>query len=343
MALESPIVTQKLPQWIDLIFGMKSRPPHSLAVNNAFHPYFYPECIKNKNLSQVEYSMIQEYSSCFGCAPIQIFNSTVPSRPASIKLPLVSSLIAHTDRKYSLQLKKNSEVIFLKLQEKSILYAITIDQVEANNSNNTNNNSKLASNSNVNSNLIPHANINSSFNFHSSYSNSSNFINSISLDPKSKVQSNNPRESLNPMSSRSFSLIKAKPNPRTRKRTEKRASFQASSFNNINTSEMNLSNSSNSYMKTQNICIKESIAQISLHSINILKDPNERAIKTWKIAIPLYGDILQNTGLKIIILSKGFVILFPWDTGLYCFEMKKGHPSLTRSLTLPKQAQNIKH
>lgn len=45
MALESKYVTKNLHNWIDLIFGPKSRGDLSIANDNLFHPYFFEDSL----------------------------------------------------------------------------------------------------------------------------------------------------------------------------------------------------------------------------------------------------------------------------------------------------------
>ena len=76
-ALESPIVSRTLPQWIDLIFGFNSRGLNAEKRNNLFSPYFFETAIR-KFPDKVQF--IQEYVACFGEAPSQLFSEKHPDR-----------------------------------------------------------------------------------------------------------------------------------------------------------------------------------------------------------------------------------------------------------------------
>ena len=74
MALESPYVSSNLPKWIDMIFGVTSRGPKALEINNLFNPQFFEESVTDEVRNNPEQLMfIQEYAACFGQGPHQIF------------------------------------------------------------------------------------------------------------------------------------------------------------------------------------------------------------------------------------------------------------------------------
>lgn len=78
-ALESPYVTQHLPQWIDLIFGFRSRGDEALEAHNLFHPTAYlgpgSELETEEERNQAELQAAE-----FGSVPDQLFDTAHPRK-----------------------------------------------------------------------------------------------------------------------------------------------------------------------------------------------------------------------------------------------------------------------
>ena len=73
-ALESPIVSQNLPRWIDMIFGITSRGEQALKISNVFNPlYFDDGILEDVNGDENRKLFRTEFAACFGQAPHQIF------------------------------------------------------------------------------------------------------------------------------------------------------------------------------------------------------------------------------------------------------------------------------
>ena len=87
-ALESMHVSAMLPEWLDLIFGPKSRGKLADEADNLFHPFFYEETLLTADPSKTQ--LIKEYGACFGAAPRQLFTSK--PGPRKHTLPLHHSL-----------------------------------------------------------------------------------------------------------------------------------------------------------------------------------------------------------------------------------------------------------
>ena len=79
-ALESPIVSHELHEWVDLIFGYKSRGKAAVDAINDFHPFSYSECLANKAKYEDRACVISEHAATFGVAPQQIFTESSPKK-----------------------------------------------------------------------------------------------------------------------------------------------------------------------------------------------------------------------------------------------------------------------
>ena len=79
-ALESIFVTQDLHEWVDLMFGYKSRGKAAIDAINDFHPFSYSECLANKAKYEDRADMISEHAATFGVAPQQIFTEPSPKK-----------------------------------------------------------------------------------------------------------------------------------------------------------------------------------------------------------------------------------------------------------------------
>ena len=87
--LESPYVTQHLSEWIDLMFGSKSRGKAALEADNLYHPNFYESALTETVLnSSKELSFLQDFVVCFGQAPRQLF-----TKQHSCRVPMFQSLL----------------------------------------------------------------------------------------------------------------------------------------------------------------------------------------------------------------------------------------------------------
>lgn len=80
-ALESPYVTAKLHSWIDMIFGITSRGPKALEINNLYDPQFFEEIITNQVKADRErLHFLQEYVACFGQGARKLFTERHPMK-----------------------------------------------------------------------------------------------------------------------------------------------------------------------------------------------------------------------------------------------------------------------
>ena len=80
-ALECPYTTSKLPLWIDLIFGCKSRGKEAQRANNLFHnmAYFGPADLRQL-ASTEERNQAELQATEFGIVPDQLFSGAHPQR-----------------------------------------------------------------------------------------------------------------------------------------------------------------------------------------------------------------------------------------------------------------------
>jgi hypothetical protein len=87
-ALESPLVSRQLNDWVDMIFGYKSRGPASLSCSNDFHKYNYPECLEHEELTvdiaDIAYNM--------GVVPDHIFTEPSPKKKVDGGLSFVRAV-----------------------------------------------------------------------------------------------------------------------------------------------------------------------------------------------------------------------------------------------------------
>lgn len=80
MALESPIVSSSINQWVDLIFGYKQRGPESEAAYNVYHPFSYPNIIDNQKIYSEYKNAINTHACNFGVVPSVLFDQPSPTR-----------------------------------------------------------------------------------------------------------------------------------------------------------------------------------------------------------------------------------------------------------------------
>ena len=80
-ALESPIVSNNLHKWIDMIFGVTSRGEQAAQINNIYNPLFYSDNITNEEKNNEEKRTFRiEFVACFGQAPNKLFKDPHPQR-----------------------------------------------------------------------------------------------------------------------------------------------------------------------------------------------------------------------------------------------------------------------
>ena len=85
-ALESDYVSLHLHEWIDLIFGVNSRGEGAERSNNLFSPNFFDSAITKEVLERPErLKIVQEFATCFGQAPQQLF--TEPHVHKNFQIP----------------------------------------------------------------------------------------------------------------------------------------------------------------------------------------------------------------------------------------------------------------
>jgi hypothetical protein len=87
--LESETISKKLNDWIDLMFGYKSRGIEAVYAYNTFNPSTYPENYQNPDKKSQNF--LQNHASSlqiqqFGQCPIQLFKEPHPTRKIKIML-----------------------------------------------------------------------------------------------------------------------------------------------------------------------------------------------------------------------------------------------------------------
>jgi hypothetical protein len=116
-ALECPYVTAMLPRWIDMIFGVTSRGPDAIPIDNVFAPSFFPETLtESVRRDSSRYSFLRGYAACFGQAPVQLF--TDPHKSRRIAVPVLPNWSAQVTELYdchkpiiSLELRAGAAVL----------------------------------------------------------------------------------------------------------------------------------------------------------------------------------------------------------------------------------------
>eukprot|EP00978_Attheya_sp_CCMP212_P004626 scaffold10075_cov57-Attheya_sp.AAC.2 len=107
-ALESDHVTKMLPQWIDLIFGVKSRGDEALAADNLFHRMAYMGPSDLASMETEEEQMQSEFqASEFGIVPDLLFSSLHPQRQTDIDWGAI--VVPDTGRSSQMQNTENEE------------------------------------------------------------------------------------------------------------------------------------------------------------------------------------------------------------------------------------------
>lgn len=95
-ALESPICTQSLPSWINLIFGCQSRGEAALQANNLFHSSSYLSPVDLDSKSEDERAQLELHATEFGIVPDQLFTRPHPRRddvlPADDESPFIADI-----------------------------------------------------------------------------------------------------------------------------------------------------------------------------------------------------------------------------------------------------------
>lgn len=99
-ALESPICTRKLPRWIDLIFGSKSRGEAALEASNLFHQMAYlgPRDLADMQTEQERYTAELQATE-FGIVPDQLFVEHHPTRDDKFEESVVSEDVGRASSK----------------------------------------------------------------------------------------------------------------------------------------------------------------------------------------------------------------------------------------------------
>ena len=105
MALESPFVSAKLNQWVDLIFGNKQRGQAAIDAGNDFHPYSYPEIMDTPEAAEMK-PVFTSHALNFGVVPAQLFKKKPsPQRgysPVPLKFTMSASSLPLIDASLSM-------------------------------------------------------------------------------------------------------------------------------------------------------------------------------------------------------------------------------------------------
>lgn len=121
-ALESPYVSSTLHQWLDLIFGPKSRGACADAADNLFHPFFYEETLLTADAATLP--LIKEYGACFGAAPRQLFGKSPPGR-SLVTIPLHQSISTVSSSNFGNPLANTAPILALYHdQRKSVVHVV---------------------------------------------------------------------------------------------------------------------------------------------------------------------------------------------------------------------------
>ncbi|KAJ5077712.1 beige/beach-related [Anaeramoeba ignava] len=93
-ALESPLVSESLHNWIDLIFGYKQQGRHAEEALNLFHPNTYEGNVHIESIEdeEVKRSLIMEIQN-FGQTPVQIFSKPHPKRKSQKSTSTIIDII----------------------------------------------------------------------------------------------------------------------------------------------------------------------------------------------------------------------------------------------------------
>lgn len=93
-ALESKYVTEHLNEWIDLIFGYKQRGENSVKACNVFNKLSYPGAVNLDNIDDDnDRRTITSIIHNFGQIPLQVFQSSHPSKPYENKIGILAPRI----------------------------------------------------------------------------------------------------------------------------------------------------------------------------------------------------------------------------------------------------------
>jgi hypothetical protein len=114
-ALESPIVTKSLPEWIDLIWGCKQKGSDADLSFNTFRPELYSSYIPKPSED------ILSLRESYGLIPDQLFLSRHPSRTFSDQEPPSFPL----DRPITVELPTDSDICFARIDyDENLTYQI---------------------------------------------------------------------------------------------------------------------------------------------------------------------------------------------------------------------------